>query len=157
MARKAEVRYVNFYTAGSAAYKFDPQPFPQPKKEVRQTKPRRKKKILIYVDPVATAGICLAVVMLIMMTVGLFRLGAAQKQANQMQAYVTQLEQRNEQLDAQYRAGYDLEEIRQIATAMGMIPIEQAQKIEISAEVPEMEEEPSAWESFCTFLAGLFA
>lgn len=156
MARKAEVRYVNFYTAGSAAYKYDP-PLPQQHKEVKQARPRRQKKILIYVDPVATVGICLAVVMLIMMIVGLFQLGAAQKQANQMQAYVAQLEQRNAQLDAQYRAGYDLEEIRQIATAMGMIPMEQAQQVQISAAVPKMEEEPSAWESFCTFLAGLFA
>ena len=45
----------------------------------------------------------------------------------------------------------------QIASAMGMIPKEQAQHIEITVEVPEMEKEPTAWENFCTFLADLFA
>lgn len=157
MARKAEVHYVNFYIAGSEALKFDPKPVVQPKKEVKLPKPRRQKKIVLCLDPIATVGICLAFVMIIMMAVGMFRLGAAQKQANQMQTYVNQLQAENAQLEEQYRAGYDPEEIRQIASAMGMIPKEQAQHIQITVEVPEVVEEPSAWESFCTFLAGLFA
>ena len=156
MARKAEVRYVNFYTAGSAAYKYDPQPIRQ-KKEVKLPKPKRQKRIVVHVDPVAILGICMAVVLLVCMVVGLVQLSAAQRQANEMQSYVNTLSQRNAELRATYEQGYDPDEIYEIATAMGMIPAEQAQRIQISIPETEAVEEPTAWDSFWTFLVGLFA
>ena len=157
MARKAEVHYVNFYMAGSEALKFDPKPIAKPKQEVKMPRPRRQKKIVLHVDPVAVTGIALVFIMLIMMVVGMFQLGQAQKQAKQMGSYVERLQAENAQLEREYRAGYDPEEIKQIASAMGMIPKEQAQHIEITVQIPEVEEEPTAWEAFCTFLADLFA
>lgn len=156
MARKTEVRYVNFYTAGSEALKFDPKPA-EKKQEVKLPKPRRQKKIVLQIDPVATIGICVAVVLLIVMVVSLFRLVAAQQEAEQLETYVASLQERNAQLRDTYESGYDLEEIRQIAIARGMIPVEQAQTVQIQVTVPEAAEEPTAWESFWTFLAGLFA
>lgn len=156
MARKAEVRYINTYIAGTAACKPELRPM-QPLKEAKLPKPRRRNKIVIPVDPVATAGICLAVVLLILMIAGAFQLAAAQRQVSEMEAYVSRLQERNEELDETYRAGFDPEEIRQIATAMGMIPMEQAQQIHVTVTVPEPAQEPSAWSAFLTFLAGLFA
>ena len=156
MARKTEVRYVSFYTAGSAAYQYDPQPIQQ-KKEVKLPKQRRQKKIVVHVDPVAILGICMAMVLLVSMVVGLTQLSAAQKQANQMQGYVSSLSERNEELRTTYEQGYDPQEIYEIATAMGMIPAEQAQKITIHVDHMEVAEEPTVWDSIWTFLAGLFA
>lgn len=156
MARQMEVRYVNFYTAGSEAVKFDPKPV-RPKTEVKLPKPRRKKRIVLYVDPLATMGICVAVVLLIAMLVGIYSLTAAQKEAAQMQNYVQTLQERNEDLQETYEAGYDLEEIRQIALARGMIPVDQAQTVTVQVTEPEVQEEPGAWDAFCSFLAGLFA
>jgi hypothetical protein len=63
-------------------------------------------------------------------------------------------------LQNKYDSSYDLEEIREIALAMGMVPMEQLETVQISVPVVEAEEqaqEPSGWEAFCTFLAGLFA
>ena len=157
MARKAEVQYVNFYMAGSEALKFDPKPVVQSKQPVRLPKQRRKKKIVLLVDPMALLGICMAFVMLIMMIVGMFQLGSAQKQARQMQAYVERLQAENAQLEQEYRAGYDPEEIRQIASAMGMIPKEEAQHIQIQIEAPQAEEESSFWQNVYTFLVDIFA
>ncbi len=157
MARKAEVRYINFYSVGSCAYKVDAMPIPQKKQTMPLPKQRKRKKILIRVDPVAVAGVFLAAVMLIMMVVGLFQLGAAKQQAAQMQSYVLQLKEENRALDAQYRAGYDVEEVRAIATQMGMIPIEQAQHVQITVPVTEPVEEPTIWDNVYTFLVGLFA
>ena len=157
MARKAEVRYINFYSAGSSAYKVDAMPIPQKKQTMPLPKQRKRKKILIHVDPIAVAGVFLALVMLIMMVVGLCQLGSAKKQAVQMQSYVLQLKEQNRALDMEYRAGYDPEEIRQIATQMGMVPIEQAQHIQISVPVAEPAEKPTMWENVYTFLVGLFA
>ena len=156
MARQWDVQYVNFYTAGSAAVKYDPKPAPK-KQEAVLPKPRKKKKILVYVNPVAVAGICMAIVMMIMMISGVSRLTRAKQQQIQMQNYVQQLQQENERLQAEYEAGYDADEVKEIATAMGMIPAEQAQSIHISVSAPTEEAKPGVWESFRTFLAGLFA
>ena len=156
MARKAEVRYVNFYSVGSSAYKLDAMPAPK-KQAAPIPKQRKVKKILLRVDPIALAGVFLAFIMLIMMVVGLFQLGSAKRQAAQMQSYVLQLQAENRALDAQYRAGFDPDEIRQIATQMGMVPVEQAQQIQITVPVAEPVQEPTVWETVYTFLVGLFA
>ena len=60
-------------------------------------------------------------------------------------------------LTEQYRSSIDPEEIRQIATQMGMVPIEQAHRIEITVPVTEPVQEPTVWETVYTFLVGLFA
>lgn len=155
MARRTEVQYVQFYTAGSAAYKFEP--ISQPKKKAALPKQRRMKKIRIYVDPVAIAGVCLALVMLVMMFAGLDQWQQARQQEAQLQAYVTQLQTENTQLQEKYHAGYDPQEIYEIATAMGMIPAQQAQRVQVTVSAPVVEEEPTAWDNFCMFLTGLFA
>lgn len=154
MARQAEIRYVNFYMAGSAAYDIEPRPI---KKEVKLPKQRRKGKIVLHVDPMAVLGIFVAFVMFILMIVGAVRLSIAQKQADRMAHYVHTLQVQNAELRAEYQKGYDLEEIRQIAEARGMIPISEAQQVHIQVVVPEEVEEPGIWESFVTFLTGLFA
>lgn len=156
MARRTQVQYVQFYTAGSAAYKFEPAPMP--KKKAALPKRRRAKKIRIFVDPIAIAGVCMALVMLVMMFAGLGRWSEARQQEAQLQAYVAQLEAENAQLQAEYKASYDPQEIYEIATAMGMIPAEQAQRVQVTVAAPAMEEEePTAWENFYMFLTGLFA
>lgn len=156
MARKNEVQYVNFYTAGSAAYQYDPMPLPK-KQEAKLPKPRRQKRIRIVVDPVAVLGVVVGAVMLVMMISGMVRLQAVKQQQAEMAAYVQRLEAQNEQLRATYEQGYDLDEIYEIATAMGMIPAQQAQRVQVNVTVPEAEQEMTVWESFCTFLTGLFA
>ena len=156
MARRTEVQYVSFYTAGSAAYKIEP--VAVPKKKAALPKQRRAKKIRIYVDPVAVVGICVATVMLVMMLVGLGQWQNALRQEARLEAYVARLEEQNTNLQAEFEAGYDPQEIYDVATGMGMIPADQAQRVQVSVSVPAaVEEEPSAWENFCTFLIGLFA
>ena len=52
----------------------------------------------------------------------------------------------------------DLEDIRDIAGALGMIPAQDAPQIEIDVPQPQQEQtQLSFWESIATFLAGLFA
>ena len=154
MARQNEICYINYYISGSAAYQVEQKPVKQKAKLPRM---RRKKKIVVHVDPMATLGIFVACVMFVLMVVGAVRLGAVRQQAEQMNDYVSQLQNETAQLRTTYEQGYDLEEIRAIAEARGMIPIEDAQQVQIRVEIPEETEEPTAWESFVTFLTGLFA
>lgn len=156
MARRNEVQYVSFYTAGSAAMKIEP--VSEPKKKANLPKQRRAKKIRIFVDPMALIGGCVAVVMLVMMLSGLGQLYAARQQEAQLQDYITRLAEQNIMLDAQFQAGYDANEIYDVAIGMGMIPADQAERVQVSVQIPaEVEEEHSAWENIYTFLVGLFA
>lgn len=155
MARKNQVQYVNFYTAGTAAYKYEP--VQAPEKKASLPKPRRRKRIRVYVDPMAIVGACAAMVLMVMMFAGMVKLSRAQQEQAQMAAYVQSLQEENARLEQQYHAGYDPDEIYRIATAMGMIPVEEAEHIQVQVHVPVVEEEPTAWENFCVFLTGLFA
>lgn len=155
MARQPKVQYINFYTAGSAALRYE-EPIPR-KAEVKLPKPRRKKRIVILLDPVVLLGTCMAVVMVIMMVCGVVNLVTARSQQTQMAQYVQRLQEENARLQETYEQGYDPEEIYEIATAMGMIPLEEAQHITVQVTAPQVEEEPTGWENFCMFLTGLFA
>lgn len=134
MARINRVQYVNLYTVGSAAYKYEPEP--QPRKQATLPKMRRKKRIVIHVDPVATLGAVLAVVLLVMMFASLAQLSVARKQEAQMASYLEWLQQENSRLQEEFEAGYDLEEIQQIAEGMGMVPEEAAQhqQVQVNAQ-----------------------
>ena len=154
MARQTEVCYINYYVSGSAAYQVEQKPV---KQKATLPKMRRQKKILVHIDPMATLGIFVASVMFVLMVVGAFRLNSVNRQAEQMNNYVLSLQEETAQLRNTYEQGYDLEEIRRIAEARGMIPISDAQHVEILVEIPEETQEPTVWESFVTFLAGLFA
>lgn len=154
MARQLDVKYIRLYTDGSAARKVE---MPQPRKVAKKPALRKKKKIILHVDPVATLGIVVAVVMLLLMGAGVQNLRQAQHDAAVMESYVQTLQQENAQLQQTYDSGYDLERVEQTALALGMVPVEQVQQMQIHVSVPEPEVQPSGWEQFCTFLAGLFA
>jgi len=156
MAQRIDVQYVQFYTHGNAAQNI------APANVVGTTKlPRtqRRKVQRIYVDPVATLGIVVAAFMLIMMTVGVFRLQAEQKKTTQLEQCVTLLQQKNQDLKAQYSAECDLEEVERTALALGMIPKEQATHTTIHVELPSVQttEQVSLWNRIGTFLTSLFA
>lgn len=151
MARKTAIQYVSFYSAGSAARQVELKPAT---KQVKLPAPRRAKRKVVYVDPVAITGIVVAVVMLIVMLAGFIQFGNAHSRQVELENYVISLQQRNETLEETYYNGFDLEEIRSIAIARGMIPAEQAQVLYVPSEQLEPQQESrTLW----TILADLFA
>lgn len=153
MARKTEIQYIRLYTQGSAARKLEPV---TPWKTAKLPKVRKQKRLVVHIDPVATVGIVVAAVMLILMAVGFTRLRAAQQQTAVMEQYVETLRNNNEVLQDTYDA-VDLEAVEEMALALGMVPADQVQKISISVPVTVEAEEPGTWEQIRTFLTGLFA
>ena len=154
MARQPEIKYINAYVSGSMAYQLD---VPECKKQVKLPKMRRQKKMVVALDPVAVGGIVVAVAMLVLLLVGVTRLQNARTEVVQLQMYVSYLQQENAELQDTYASGYDLEEIEKIALAMGMVPSSEVKHISVAVTVPYEEPQPTAWESFYTFLTGLFA
>ena len=155
MARQPEIRYINAYVSGSNAYQMESPA--RKKKQVKLPKMHRQKKTVIALDPVAIGGIVVASVMLVLMLVGFVRLQDARVEVQQLQNYVSSLQQENTTLQDTYASGYDLNEIEQIALAMGMVPSSEVSQISVSVTVPHAVPQPTAWESFCAFLTGLFA
>ena len=156
MAQNVDVRYVQFYTQGSAAKRIAPAAIPLISK---LPKPKKRKIQRIYVDPVATLGIVVAVSMLIMMVVGISQLRVEQQKTAQMMSYVERLQQENDSLQAEYLAECNMEEVEKTALALGMIPREDALYTPIEVELPQLEsaQQASIWQRIGTFLTGLFA
>lgn len=155
MVKQPEVRYINAYVSGSVAYQLEKKPA---RRTVKLPSQRKKKKIVVHVDPVSILGIFTAAVLLVMLCVGFIRLQDAREETAALEQYVHTMQEENAVLQHKYEASYDLEEIRQIAEAMGMVPMEQLETIQIYVPPQEIiEESPTGWEAFCTFLAGLFA
>ncbi|MBQ3252805.1 MAG: hypothetical protein IJB02_06195 [Oscillospiraceae bacterium] len=153
MARQFDVQYIRSYTDGTAARKME---MPQPRKTAHKRTAKKMKRIVLHIDPVAILGIVMAVLMLVLMSVGCVRLLSAQQDMTEMNAYVQMLRQENVQLQEEYEAGYDLENVRQTAMALGMVPMDQVQQISIQVNVPQ-QAQPDGWEQLRVFLAGLFA
>ena len=94
--------------------------------------------------------------MMIMMAVGICQLKAAQEQAQLMERYVETLHNDNEVLQNTYDS-IDLTAVEQTALALGMVPENQVQHISLKVPPVQIVEEPTEWETFWTFLTGLFA
>lgn len=153
MARRKEMRYIQYYT-GTAAPKLIPQ---QPKKnKTSLPKVYKQKSYTIPVDPLALGGIVVSVVMLVLMVAGMVQLSSAQRELAQMTSYVNTLQEQHAQLEDTYEAGYDLEMVESAALGLGMIPIDEAEHITISVEKVTVQE-VSVWDRIGNFLVGLFA
>lgn len=154
MASKQTERYVRYYTFGSAAEKLDHQ---QIRPALPKMKPEKKRKP-IAVDPVAFLGSAVAVVLAVLMLVGMIQLTITNAQVRQANTRVTALEQEQRMLLERYEEGYDLDEIRAAAESMGMIPAEEAARVQV--EVQEQIREPlrlSWWDSLLANLRQIFA
>ena len=156
MAVRTDIQYVQYYVDGSAAKKTAPK---TETKHAATPKTRKVKRKVVVIDPVAVIGVVATVCMLVIMAVGFVRYQNVQEQTNRMNLYIQQLQQQNTELQQTYENGYDLDQIQEIADALGMIPAEDAQQIQVQVQIPQEApvEEMTLWESFTTFLAGLFA
>lgn len=126
MAKKSDVQYIRYYTVGSAARKLAPQVTEQPK---AAPKPRKAKRVLVFIDPVAILGIVTAVIMLTCMLVGMVQLNEVWTRQAAVENQVQRLIRENETLQETYEAGYDLANIEKTALALGMVPAEQVEHI----------------------------
>ena len=156
MAKKYGIEYVNYYTDGSTARKIMPA---LRSVKAMLPKPKKHKRKVIYLDPVAVLGMAVAVCMLLMMCVGLVQLNAACRQTVAMEQYVQKLDDQKALLSEQYHAGYDIEEVEHTALALGMVPKSQVQQTTIHMPMLETEsvESVTLWDRIGTFLSSLFA
>lgn len=118
---------------------------------------RRQQRRNRTADMLSVLAMGTACIMLVVMVMGLVRLGTINSDADRMESYVSALQEENDQLRAQYREGYDLDQIREEAKDMGLVPVDQLKQITIHAENVEQQPAYTIWERMGMFLAGLFA
>ncbi len=160
MARKPykpDIEYIEkYYSYGSEARVVEIKPVPKAPKP-RPPKPRREQEAKVYIDPVALCALIMAVVMIIVMAVGVAQFNAVCQEYEAVRSYLTTLQDENVSLNYTYRTGYDLDEIRETALALGMVPAEEVRTITAHVTVPESEPEPTWWDNLIWFISGLFA
>lgn len=155
MIRQPDIQYVSYSIDGTAARKLDNRRAPVAQSPKAQPAHRRRRKV-IKIDPVSLCAMAVACMMLVVMVVGLVRLGDANREAEQMDRYVMKLQEENNQLQVQYEENYDLEDVRQKALAMGLVP-KDVDHMRIPEAPVQMETKKTIWDEISNFLAGLFA
>ena len=158
MARQPDIQYVRFYTDGSAARKLELQP---EKKKTRAPLPqrprvRRASKTVVHIDPISMMATVVACVMLIAMAAGMLQLGSINGENQKLEGYISELRTENASLRAEYEAGYDLKDVEQKALEMGLVPIDQVEKVIIEMPQDVQEPDPGFWERVGSFFAELF-
>ena len=154
MARRNNDRYVRYYTVGSAAAKLEPEA--RKASLPKYDKPAKRKPISF--DPVAFIGSAVAVLLAVLMIVGLIQVAGTAAQVRELETQLAALEREEEILMERYQSGYDLDEVRAAAHSMGMIPVEEAARVQValpavSVEVPQV----SWWDSLLVSLRQIFA
>ena len=152
----AQNNRIQFYVDGSAVRKIEPE-MPQ-KQASRLPKPRKRRQPVVYYNPQAMVSLAVTALMLILLVAGFVSLLQTHAEVTRMEQQVTQLRRENAQLQREYESGYDLEEIRQQAEALGLVPQSEVQTMTIQVAPPQPEvAEPTFWEQIGAFFAWLFA
>ena len=149
MARNRNDRYVRFYTYGSTSVQVE-----DPRRTAslpKYQKPTKRKPIPF--DPIAFAGNVVAVVLAILMVIGLIQVSVTNAQVRQLEVQLTAVQQEEQMLQERYYGSFDLEEIRVAAESMGMIPAEEAARVQIQVPAQAVEVQQLSW--WDTMLAGL--
>lgn len=157
MAQKPDIQYITqFYSYGSEAKVLELKPVTK-KKKTALPKALPQQKIQVQVDPVALAGIVIAVMLVVLMTVSVQNYLDVCAEYEVMSNHVIELQNFNVEKQQEYKKQYELEDIREKALALGMIPMEEAEIMIISPVIPEPEPEQPWWENISWFMKGLFA
>lgn len=159
MNYKGEIQYVRFYTAGSAAQKLETR---VEKKAVQTTKTPRPaanpvRKTPFVIEPFALVGTAVAVVMAVCVAFGFFRVNRVNSQKAAMENYIKTVTEEIQSLQMDYEQGYDPDEVRLTAEAMGLVPMDQVQHIKVSIVEPMAQPEPTFWEALWGDIQELFA
>ena len=156
MVRNPDIEYINrFYVHGSEAKVIEFAPN-QTKAKTTLPKAVREKKLCIEVDPLALCGIVVAVVMLLVLSIGLVDFRAAVSENRAMEARLEGIRQEHIMLEYEYRQSYDAAVVEETAQALGMIPAEKAPVIAITVNVPKQTQEYTWWGDFLWSLSCLF-
>lgn len=154
MANQNNIQYVRYYAPGSEAIQLEPQrrrkerPAPRPVPE--------EERIAIRFNPVEVFGCTVAVIMVVCVIIGFCQLYGLNDQLAQARTDLSNQKNIHYELQKNYENGYDLDEIRSAAEAMGLVPMEEVQHITITIPEPEVTEELPRWQQWWLDFQSMF-
>ena len=160
MAHNADIQYIqHIYTSGTAARKLTRKKavHKSPLPKLIPTNLEPDQKITISVDPLSVCAIAFAIILVVVMVVSLMQFSVAYRENVALQEYVFELRNTKAQLESVYRSSFELSKVESQAIALGMIPAEEAQILQISGTIPAEAAEPTTWETIRLFFRELFA
>ena len=148
-------RYIQFYTAGSEARDIAPALRTE---AAPANRPKRSRRPVLYIDPVAILGMVTAVILTVCLLVAFDQCKQAKAEYEYAYSYNCALKQEYKDLQKTYADSYDKEEVRMEAVLMGYVPASQLKHVTIKAEKPApVPDKPGALEQAWAFLTELFA
>ena len=153
MAQKDEIQYVRYYAYGSAATKLEE---PERRRRERPAPKPKAERIPIPFDPVAVFGTAVAVLLILCVIVGFVQVTRINSQITDTETYMSSLKAEHYALERIYENGYDLDEIKTAAEAMGLVPIEQVKHVTVTIPEPEVVEELPWWEEMWNDFVSMF-
>ena len=87
---------------------------------------------------------------------GFFQINGLNDQISDMERQISTLKSQQYALQKQYNAEIDLEEIRQTAEAMGMVPVDSVRHVTITIPQPVEEPELSWWQELWLEFKAMF-
>ena len=158
MASRVDVRYIQFYTEGTAAKKIAT-PLPKKRVEAKPVQKRAKRKV-VRIDPIAILSLAVCLALAIALGMGIGKVQQAQQDNLRMAQYVDTLSQKSEALAQEYAASYDLHEIEKTAMALGMVHSDQASHrgvaIQMESQTP-VRPQMNFWQNLMAFFTNIFA
>lgn len=156
MVQKPKIQYIGqFYVHGSEARALE---LEQQKKKTKTKLPlaQLEKIDKVYIDPVAVAGIAVAVLLLVTMVFGALQLRNDWRVYEEMSDYVSFLKSENARLTHEYRSSYDLDEIEMKALALGMVPKSELEVTQVRVTVPAPQPKLTLEDKILRFWFGLW-
>lgn len=158
MARKPDIQYIHqFYVPGSEARVLELKPVKKKNKRFVLPQPQQEKNVPVTFDRASVCGIALACVMMVLLICGMCSLSRAYEEYRRVESCAISLQNENVVLRERYQTEIDLEDIREKAIGLGMVPAQELSTVPITVETVEREAPTPWWEEVRWFLSQLFA
>ena len=158
MARQPDIQYIQFYNYGSTAPKRAPRnSYRKEKYQLPEHRPMAQKAKHTVLDPLSVCAIVVAGFMLITMLVGMFRVGELTSRRQELEGYISVLQQQNAELELAYEQSYDLTQVEQRARQMGLVSKDEVAHVQMGPVELVQEQTPSFADRFYAFFDELFA
>ena len=158
MARQPDIQYIQFYNHGSTARKLAPRPqYGKQKYQLPEQRPVVEQMKRSVLDPLSLCAIAVAGFMLVTMLIGMVRVGELTSRRQELETYISELQQQRADLQMVYENSYDLTQVEQRARQMGLVSSEEVPHIEMGKLNPQPQQDPGFAEKMTNLFDELFA
>lgn len=158
MARQPDIQYIQLYNHGSTAHKLAPRTaYRKEKYQLPEQRPVVQQAKRSVLDPLSVCAIVVAGFMLVTMLIGMFRVGELTSQRQELESYISVLQQQRADLQMVYENSYDLTQVEQRARQMGLVSADEVTHVQMGAITPIQEQTPSFGQRVASFFEELFA